>query len=157
MSIRIFIVALFCIWLSSCAILPQLNSPEVSLLAIEPLKNKGLSARFKLRLLVTNPNDIDLDIDGVAFRLEVADQKILAGMANRVPLLVAYSETTIEVEASVSLFDLFSLIQTIGKANKKAINYRLETMIDPNGFIPFNLVKTGILSDEVLSGLNGSR
>jgi len=148
-----YVVVLFVIALTGCANLTQIKSPEISLVSIEPAKTKGFSQYFSLNLLVTNPNSFDLDIEGVTFKLGVADQNVFSGVSNAVPLLKAYSETEVTLSAGVNLFDLLKLISYFSEHYQEEIKYSLVTSIDPNGFIPITVSRTGVLTDELLSGI----
>ena len=64
MSAWKFIVMLSVLLLSGCANIQQLQDLEVSLNKIEPNLSTGLSPRFNVQLLVTNPNAQDLEIEG---------------------------------------------------------------------------------------------
>lgn len=146
-----FILFSFC--LTGCASITPIKAPEVSLVSIEPSKTKGFSQYFTLSLLVTNPNGFDLNIDGVTFNLEIADQKVMAGVSNSIPLLKAYSETPVKLNASIGLFDLLKLLAYFGQNPTQEMKYNLKTVIDPSGFIPLTVNREGILSEELLSGL----
>jgi len=143
--------------LTSCASIKPIKDPDVKLVSIEPTKTKGFSQHFKLHLMVTNPNAFDLDIEGVNFNLDVADQKVMAGVSSAVPVLKAYSETPVVLNASVGLFDLLKLIAFFGENPKEQLKYQLSTEIDPNGFVPFTINREGILNDELLDGLKKSK
>jgi LEA14-like dessication related protein len=149
---KVLIVGLI-LTLASCASINPIKDPEVKLVGIEPTKTQGFSQHFSLKLLVTNPNAFDLDIEGVNFNLDVADQKVMGGVSNAVPVLKAYSETPVSLNASVGLFDLLKLLAFFGQNPNETLNYKLNTEIDPNGFLPFNISREGVLNDELLSGL----
>lgn len=144
---------LISILFTGCTSIPTIKKPEVSLVSIEPTKTKGFSQYFALNLMVSNPNSFDLDIEGVTFNLGVAEQKVLAGMSNSVPVLKAYSETPVTITAGVGLFDLLKLLNYFSQHHKEELTYHLTTTIDPNGFIPFTISREGKLSDDLLSGL----
>lgn len=143
--------------LTSCANIAPITKPEISLISVEPSKTKGFSQYFTLNVLVTNPNSFDLAIDGVTFNLGISDQKVLAGVSNSVPVLKAYSETTVQLSAGVGLFDLLKLLAYFSEHPRDQISYNLTTTIDPSGFIPFTINREGILSDDILSSLKQGR
>ena len=153
---KIFIVSLV-LTLASCASINPLKDPEVKLVGIEPTKIQGFSQHFTIKLMVTNPNAFDLDIEGVNFNLDIANQKVMGGVSNTVPVLKAYSETAVSLNASVGLFDLLKLVSFFGQNPNETLKYNLQTEIDPNGFIPFNINREGVLSDELISGFKKSK
>ncbi len=149
---KVFIVGLM-LTVASCASINPLKDLDVKLVGIVPTKTQGFTQQFTLKLLVTNPNAFDLDIEGVNFNLDVADQKVMKGVSNSVPVLKAYSETPVSLNASVGLFDLLKLFTLIGQAPIETFKYNLTTEIDPNGFVPFNISREGALSKKLLDGL----
>jgi LEA14-like dessication related protein len=153
MSIGKFITMLCLLLLSGCTNIQQLRDLEVSLMNIEPTMATGLSPRFNVRLLVLNPNAQDLEIEGLMLRLNIADKNILSGVSNQVPKLKAYSETPVEIQTAVNLFDLFKLLTYLSQQPGEQIKYQLKTKIDPKGFIAFNLNKEGFLNEHLLQGL----
>jgi LEA14-like dessication related protein len=154
MSIWKFIAILCVVGLSGCTKIQQLQDLEVSLINIEPTTAAGLSPRFNVRLLVLNPNDQDLDIEGVTLRLDINDKKILSGVSNQIPTLKGYSETPVEIQTAVNLFDLFQLLTSLNQHSGDDIKYQLQTKINPKGFIVFNLSKEGFLNENLLQGLS---
>lgn len=156
MKLRLFSLIFMFLMSSGCATLQNLKDLEVSLLAIEPIPTQGMAARFKLKLLVVNPNNIPLPIEGVHFKFEVADSKLFSGVGNNIPTIEAYGETEVEVNASMSLFGLVQLVTKLGTLTNQPINYRLKTTIDPVGFMAFDVEQQGVLNQQMLSGLQGS-
>lgn len=150
-------IVLFVLTLTSCASINPIKNPDVKLIGIEPTKIQGFSQHFKLKLMVTNPNAFDLDIEGVNFNLDVADQKVMGGVSNTVPVLKAYAKTPVTLNASVGLFDLLKLLSFFGQNPTEQLKYQLTTEIDPNGFVPFNINREGVLSEELLSGLKKTK
>ncbi|PKH04456.1 water stress/hypersensitive response protein [Psychromonas sp. MB-3u-54] len=154
MSIWKFIAILWVVGLSGCTNIQQLQDLEVSLINIEPTTAAGLSPRFNVRLLVLNPNAQDLDIEGVILRLDINDKKILSGVSRQIPTLKGYSETPVEIQTAVNLFDLFKLLTSLSQYSGNEIKYQLQTKIDPKGFVAFNLNKEGFLNEDLLQGLS---
>ena len=148
-----FIAILCVLLLSGCANIQQLQDLEVSLTKIEPTLSAGLSPRFNVQLLVSNPNNQDLKIEGVSLHLDIADQKILSGVSNQIPKLRAYSETPVDIQTGVNLLHLFNLLTYLSQNPGDDIKYQLKTKIDPKGFAVFYLNKEGVLNENLLQGL----
>ncbi|MFT6987847.1 MAG: LEA14-like dessication related protein [Psychromonas sp.] len=148
-----FIALLSAFLLSGCANIQGLQELDVSLNKISAAPSTGLSPRFNVQLLVSNPNGQDLDIEGVSLYLDIADQKILSGVSNQIPTLAAYSETAIEIQTSVNLFYLYKLLTYLTQHSGEDIKYQLKTKIDPKGFVAFELNKEGLLNENLLQGL----
>ncbi|MGB5446918.1 MAG: LEA type 2 family protein [Psychromonas sp.] len=154
MSIAKFFVMWSVLLLGGCTTVQQLQELQVSLIKIEPTQSStGLSPRFNVQLLVTNPNDQDLEIQGMTLQLDIANQKILTGVSNQIPQLSAYSETLVDIQTTVNLIDLFKLLTHLSQHSGDDIKYRLNARIDPKYFIPFNLSKEGVLNEYMQQGL----
>ncbi|WP_392340932.1 LEA type 2 family protein [Moritella marina] len=154
MSVWKSLVMVCVLVLSGCTNIQNLRDLDVSLSKIESIPSSGLSPRFNVHLLVSNPNAQDLDIEGLSLQLNVADKKVLSGVSNQLPTLKAYSETPIEVQANVNLFYIFKVLTSLNQQSGEGIKYQLKTTIDPQGFIPLNVTKEGILDEDILQGLS---
>jgi LEA14-like dessication related protein len=139
--------------LSACTKIQQLQNIDVTLISIAPAGPIGLSPRFDIQLLISNPNAQDLEIEGVSLHLAIAGQKVLSGVSNQIPTLIAYSETPIEIQTTISLFSLYKLLTHLNQHANDDIKYQLSTKIDPKGFIAFDLNKEGILNKNILQTL----
>lgn len=146
-------VILCSIWLSGCTNLQPLQDLQVSLVSIEPAASQGITPSFNINLLISNPNEQDLQIQGIAFNLEVADKNILSGVSNQIPTLKSYTETPITLSTSINLFDLLNLVAHLSQHSDQALNYRLNTKIDPKGFVALNIENEGVLNDQFLQGI----
>jgi LEA14-like dessication related protein len=89
MSVWKSLVIVCVLVLSGCTNIQNLRDLDVSLIKIESIPSVGLSPRFNVHLLVSNPNAQDLNIEGLSLQLNVADKKILSGVSNQLP--TAYS------------------------------------------------------------------
>jgi len=108
---------------TGCTSLRNLESPEVVLIGLHPLESTLLEQRFQVDLRVYNPNNRDLDIDGVDFDLEVNGQRLARAAGANEFLLPRLGEAQTSVVVSTSLFSvarqLMALQQTGG------LNYKL--------------------------------
>jgi LEA14-like dessication related protein len=150
--IRICLLA-FLSLLAGCTNLQHLQNLDVTLTNISPATAIGLSPRFNIQLLISNPNAQDLEIQGVSFNLNIANQKVLTGVSNQIPTLVAYGEVPIEVQSTIDLLSLYKLVTYLSRHMNEDIPYQLTSRIDPKGFIAFNITKEGILNEDVLQTL----
>jgi LEA14-like dessication related protein len=138
---------------SGCTNIQKLQELQVNLIKITPIGLTGLSPRFAVELSVLNPNNQDLEINGVSMQLDIADQKIFTGVSNQIPPLVAYSATPVTIETNVNLIQVYKLLTYIGQHANDDIKYQLKTTIDPKGFISFNVNKEGVLNDASIKEL----
>lgn len=151
-KINLFFFTLL-VLLSGCTNVKHLQDLKVDLISITPSEIQSMSPRFTINLLVTNPNAEDLQIEGMNFQLDIAGNELITGVSADIPTLKAYSETKVSVDGSVSIFDFINLLRLIANKTDTPIEYELNTMIDPKGFIAFNLHHQGVLDDLLMKGL----
>ncbi|MDN3651487.1 LEA type 2 family protein [Thalassotalea ponticola] len=135
--------------LSGCANVIKLEEPKVNLVGIESVKGNSMSPRFVLRLMVTNPNDRDLDIEGMAFDFNVGKHNLMSGVANNIPTLTAYGETAVDVEASINVIDMVMLVAKFAESPNDNLTYTLRTRIDPKGYMAFDIKHSGQLDKQL--------
>jgi len=150
--IRVCLLSLFAL-LSGCTNLNNLQNLDVTLTKISPTSSQGLSPRFNIQLLISNPNPQALEIQGVSFVLDVAGEKVLTGVSNQIPTLLAYGETPVDIQSTIDLFSLYKLVTYLSRHTNEDIHYQLKSKIDPKGFIAFNITKEGILNNDFLQTL----
>ena len=139
--------------ITSCTTVNNLKDLEIELTSLKPLPSSGMTPRFQITMLVTNPNNEDLEIEGIDFKFSVAEHKLISGVTNKVPTLKAYSETPVKLDASVNLFDLLKLISYFNKTDSDTLTYELAATINPRGFVAFDVSHEGKISDKLKSVL----
>jgi len=127
--------------LSACASLGVREPLRVNVAALEPLPSEGLEARFALKLRVQNPNDVEIEFDGVALDLELAGRDFASGVSGERGRVPRYGEALITVPVTVPLTAIVR--QILGVANEgpgEKLNYRLRGHLGGTGFgrIPFD-------------------
>ena len=102
-----------------CSSISRLAPPRITVQTIEPLASSAGQQRFRVHLLIDNPNTEPLPIQDLEFKLRLADQGILDGRSLS-PLTVAALDRqtlTLELGSDIisSLSRLLSFVQ--GPAN----------------------------------------
>jgi len=123
---RYFLLGLISLFLSGCANLGLRDPIRVTVAALDSLPGEGLEARFAVTLRVQNPNDTQLDFDGVSLDLKLADMDFGSGVSNQQGSVPRYGETLITVPVTVSAFAIvrqfMAMMESHGEPN---IQYRL--------------------------------
>ncbi|HEX8588805.1 LEA type 2 family protein, partial [Pseudomonas sp.] len=65
--------------LSACALFPHRDPLNINVVGIEPLPGQDLEIRFAVKLRLQNPNDTDIQYDGVALNLDVNGTLLASG------------------------------------------------------------------------------
>ena len=128
---------LLLITLSGCASMqPDLDPPKISLESFKSLPSETGAPRFEIKLRVANPNKQTLDIAGISYSIELLGKELISGVTNDVPVIEAYTEEVITLEAGLQLFQLLRLLASLGQTQADALDYRFLAKVDFNGFIP---------------------
>lgn len=123
---------------SGCALMAlSLEKPDVSLVGIELGQTSLLEQHLKLTLKVTNPNDREIAVDGMNFRVEVGDQELVHGVTNKTVVLPRLGEVRFPVDTSVSLAGILKRLPALLGGG---LSYRLrgEVFTRDFGRLPFD-------------------
>lgn len=117
--------------LQGCATLsPDFESPEVQVTALEPLPNNHSGdLRFRIHLRVFNPNDSDLALSGLYYTLKLAGHKVITGTSNQLPVIPAYGQEAIVVDAAANLMGSFMAAAELLQLQGNSVPYELEAKL----------------------------
>lgn len=109
--------------ITGCAGIRNLETPEVVVTAIRPLDATVLEQRFEVDLRIYNPNNRDLEIDGVDFELAVNGRRLARGAGATDLMLPRLGEAETTVRVSTTVFDIAR--QVMGAGQSETLSYRL--------------------------------
>ena len=124
---------------SACASLQQLETPDVVLINIQPLQSTMLEQRFEVTLRLYNPNNKDIEIDGLDFELDLNGRRLARGVGGEPFVLPRLGEATTTVTTSTSLLDMFR--QALALSETDTLSYRLRGRVHlagPGGTLSFD-------------------
>lgn len=112
--------------IGGCADFPYgtIEPPQVFLSDIRLDSVRLLEQRYRLELRVQNPNDVDLPIGGMNYRLSLNGEEFATGVSNRSWTLPAYGEQVITIEL---VSDLGRVLEQFRRLEKRggAVDYDL--------------------------------
>jgi LEA14-like dessication related protein len=112
--------------LGACAALTQkLEPPRVSLAGIEPEEFSLFEQRYLLRLRIQNPNEVELPIEGMAFRLYLNDEEFASGVSDRRVTVPAFGEQLVEARVTSSLAGVIEQLRRMSRTETQTFSYRL--------------------------------
>jgi hypothetical protein len=128
--------------LSGCAaLIPEVDAPKISLESFRPLPSEGAVPRFEIKLRIVNPNKQSFDIAGISYGVEIQGKELISGVTSEVPVLAAYSEEVVTLDAGLQWFQLVRLLAGAGKVAGDSLDYRFTAKVDFNGFVPTQRVE----------------
>ncbi|RMR35688.1 putative Lipoprotein [Pseudomonas syringae pv. coriandricola] len=123
MSLRPFralLAGLLVLSLSACALIPHRDPLTINVVGIEPIPGQGLELRMAVTLRVQNPNETEINYNGVALDLDVNDKLLASGVSNQKGTVGRFSEAVLVVPVSVSAFA--ALRQALGLTQNQRLD-----------------------------------
>ena len=138
------------LFLSGCGAIKNATNyedPTVKLVSVKALPADGAQQRFAIGLSVTNPNRVPLDIAGMSYTLKLSGYDLASGVAKDVPTIEAFSETPVEIEASIGLVAGLRLLSEVMKNPEEPIAYELVARITTDSWVslPIRIVEKGTI------------
>ena len=96
---------------------------------------------FDLELRVQNPNDLSLEINGLAFKLEVNGKRFATGVSDQNVTVSRFSSAVLHVEAITTLWGFLRQIAEYQQTRTPRVTYRLKGSIysgSPSVKLPFD-------------------
>lgn len=160
LTMRTILIALTgSLGLAACTGIPRdLQTPEVSFVGLRAVEASVFEQKLELRLLVRNPNRIELPVNGLDIDVELAGEHFAHGTSAREFVIPAEGEA--EFDMNVTANAASALLRIVGTDSKAGeIGYRLKgklsTRLGMLRTIPFE--QTGELQVADLLGRKGRR
>lgn len=145
--VQVVILSALLLCLSACALFPNRDPLNISVVGIEPLQSQDMEVRFAVKIRVQNPNETPIDYSGVSLDLAVNGQPLASGVSDQSGSIARFSETVLTVPVSVSAFSV--LRQTLGLSQTQTLNnlpYVLRGKLAGGLFGTMRFVDSGTLS-----------
>jgi LEA14-like dessication related protein len=128
--------------LAGCSGLFQtLERPRINIANITAQEVKVFEQVFDLELRIQNPNDLSLEINGLAFELEVNGKRFATGVSNQNVTVNRFSSAVLHVEAITTLWGFLRQIAEYQQTRTPRVTYRLKGSVysgSPNVKLPFD-------------------
>lgn len=137
--------------LTGCAyVSPNYEHPNVELTSVNMLPPTGFEQNFEVGLKLINPNNFELPLNGISYRINLLGETLAQGVTSDIPTVPAYGESRFTVSVSTSLIGGLQVIKALMNTQGQDVTYQLEAKLDvaiplvPNmtvtheGVIPFN-------------------
>ena len=111
-------------WLAGCAALPKFESPKLSVVTLKMQGGDFFSQRLQVRMRVQNPNDRELPVKGISYRIEVNDSELAQGLADAPFVVPAMGEAEFDVQVTANLASALSQLLS-RRGSSDTIEYRL--------------------------------
>ena len=125
------------------ALAPKLESPQLSLVGIQMMSTDMFAQKFRVRVKVENPNDLELPVRGLDYKIILMGDSFADGVSSDRFVLPAKGEAEFDMVVTTNFVSsLGRLISRVGGGKLENLDYEIagEVLLD-KGFvkkIPFN-------------------
>ncbi|WP_303721470.1 LEA type 2 family protein [Malonomonas rubra] len=146
MKLRYLLLLL--LFLAGCATLsPIFEQPRVSVSSFQMLPSNNIVPKFEIGLHVLNPNRIPLKLFGMTYEVELEGHRVLSGVASELPLIAAYGEGDVLLQATPDLFSTISLFTDLMNQPREKFNFNFSAQLDVGKLLPkIRVEKSGQIS-----------
>ncbi len=137
--------------LSGCASwMMKGEPPEVLVTNVTPLEASAFEQRLQVDLRIRNPNDFELAVTGIDFRLDLNGNRLARGLGNKELAVPRLSDAVTSVETSTSTLQVVR--QLLSFSGDQALTYHVTGVLHTKeGRLPFD--NSGVLLEKgALSG-----
>ena len=137
-------LAIACLGAAGCATIPShLVAPEVDLIGIQMLSTDMFAQKFKVRVKVTNPNDLEVPVRGLDYQIFLMGDSFAEGNTSDRFVLPAKGEAEFDMTITTNFVSsLGRLISRVGGGKLQNLDYEIAgTLMLDKGMIrklPFN-------------------
>ena len=129
--------------LGACTGLGDLQTPQLDVLSVQMLSTDMFAQRFTVRMHVQNPNDVELPVKGIDYKLLLMGDQFAEGVTNEPFVLPALGEAEFDMTVTTNFVSSFGrLISRMGGGKLEDIEYELAgTLFIDKGMVrkvPFN-------------------
>ena len=119
--------------------------PEVLVTNVTPLEASAFEQRLPVDLRIRNPNDFDLAVTGIDFRLDLNGNRLARGLGNKELVVPRLSDAVTSVETSTSTLQVVR--QLLSFSGDQSLTYHLTGVVHTKeGRLPFD--NSGVLLDK---------
>lgn len=114
-------------WLAACVGIPSdLSTPDVSFVGLRALDASLFEQRLEVRMLVKNPNNIELPVNGLDVEVELADEPFAHGVSAREFVVPARGEAEFDMIVTANAATALLKIAGSDRKSREEIGYRLK-------------------------------
>ena len=106
-----------------CATPQDAKPPTIDLVNLKLVSTGLLSQELQLDIKIGNPNDFDIPLTGLSFKMDVNGQPFADGLSNQSVTVPRLSYTTVPVTGNTNTLSLIRQLMSLG--DRDGIDYRL--------------------------------
>jgi LEA14-like dessication related protein len=125
-SLRMPLLLAFALLAASCSTLSDLQAPRVELMGVQVMSADMFAQRFKVRLLVQNPNDVEVPVKGIDYKIIMMGDSFADGMSTERFVLPANGEAEFDMQVTTNFVSSFGrLLSRVGGGKLENVDYEI--------------------------------
>jgi LEA14-like dessication related protein len=126
-ALRPFVPMLAAVLLAGCSTLgSELQSPTLEVTGVQMLSSDMFAQRFKVRVLVKNPNDLELSVTGLDYQIILMGDSFAEGVASNSFVLPALGEAEFDMLVTTNFVSGFArLLSRVGGGKLEDLDYEI--------------------------------
>ena len=128
-SSRCCLIVLALLMFGCAGLYQSMERPRINIANIIPRDIKLFEQVFDLELRIQNPNDTPLEINGLAFELELNDKRFATGVSNQSLVIDRLSSDVIHVQAITTLVGFLRQVAEYQQTKDPRVTYRIKGSI----------------------------
>jgi LEA14-like dessication related protein len=126
-KVRVLLLALVLIVIAGCHHEPRPRPPwvDVSISRISAGQMGVLEQTYNLTLRAQNPNNFDINADGLSFTIEANGRVFAKGVSNQAVLIPRLGETLVQMQAISDFSKIAAQINSAQSIRNEGLHYRL--------------------------------
>ena len=154
-SVRVLLVAACAVLLAACSTLgSNLVAPQVEVVGVQMMSTDMFAQRFKVRVKVINPNDLELPVRGLEYTILLMGDSFAEGTSTDRFVVPAKGEAEFDMNVSTNFVSsLGRLISRMNGAKLENIDYEIVGQV----FVDKGMLKKIPFSDKGKVNVNKPR
>ena len=111
--------------LGGCASLSGISPPRVNVSNVTPQDMTLFEQKFLVQLRVQNPNDMDLEVKGMTFDLDLNGKSFATGLSNKAVTIPRFGSNVVDVEVISGLAGFLRQLKSFTGGAPPKFTYRL--------------------------------
>ena len=124
---RLMLSTALAVLVAACTSLgSKLEAPRLSLVGVQVLSTDMFAQKFKVRVLVQNPNDLELPVRGLEYQIILMGDSFAEGTSSDTFLLPARGEAEFDMMVATNFVSGFArLLSRVGGGKLENIDYEI--------------------------------
>jgi len=125
--VRLTAIGALAVLLVGCKTLgPDLQAPSLSLVGVQVLSTDMFAQKFKVRVRVENPNDLELPVRGLEYQIILMGDSFAEGTSNDAFVLPALGEAEFDMTVTTNFMSSFArLLSRMGGGKLEDVEYEI--------------------------------